>query len=110
MTGTVEELQAHIERLKELVEQRDMALKLEKNRDFKKLILDTFCVTECARFAQNSADPRLPANERADALALAQAAGYLRRFLSVVVQMGNRAAADIKEAEEAIAEAHKENV
>jgi hypothetical protein len=110
MTGTVEELEQHIKALEEMVELRDMAFKLEKNREFRKLILENFCVTECARYAQASADPMLKAEQRADSLALAQAAGHLRRYLSVIVQMGNRASADIREAQEAIAEARRENV
>lgn len=110
MTGTIEELEAHIKQLQKRVDLRDMALKLESNRDFKKLILEDFCVAECARYAQASADPQLNADQRADALALAQASGHLRRYLSVIVQMGNRAAADIVEAQEAIAEARRENV
>ena len=110
MTGTVEELETHVKRLQEYVALRDMAQKLESNREFKKVILDHFCVTECARYAQASADPQLNADQRADALSLAQASGHLRRYLSVLVQMGNRAEADIAEAREAIAEAHKENV
>ena len=110
MTGTVEELEQHIKHLQERVEIRDMALKLETNREFRKVILDEFCTTECARYAQASADPMLSAEQRADALALAQAAVHLRRYLSVILQMGNRANADIVEAQEAIAEARRENV
>lgn len=93
---------------KELVDRRNMAIKLSKNREFNKLILEEFCVNECARYAQSSADPALGPVERADALAIAQAAGHLRRFLSVVVQMGAHAEREIENIDEEIAEARAE--
>ena len=104
----INELEQHVEQLQTLVEKRDLAIKLEKNREFKKLILDEFCVNECARYAQASADPSLKADERADALALAQASGHLRRYLSVVVQMGNQAESEINQTKEAIEQARVE--
>lgn len=84
-------LEKQLEDSKEAIARRELALKLYKNPEFKKLVLDEFCTTECARYAQLSADPSLGPTERADALAMAQAAGHLRRFLSVVVTMGNQA-------------------
>jgi hypothetical protein len=89
-------------------ERRALALKLHANPDFKKLILEEFCVTECARYAQLSGDPSLDKTQQADALALAQAAGHLRRFLSVVVTLGNNAEAREEEIEQAILEARQE--
>ena len=84
-------LEKQLEDSKDAIARRELALKLYKNPEFKKLVLDEFCTTECARYAQLSADPSLGPTERADALAMAQAAGHLRRFLSVVVTMGNQA-------------------
>jgi len=91
-----------------LIERRDLALRLEKNPEFKALILDQFCVQECARYAQLSADPSLKPEDRENALALAQAAGHLRRFLSVVVQMGNVAEGQMAELDEALVEARQD--
>ena len=90
------------------LERREKALKLYKDPNFKSLILDEFCVSECARYAQSSADPALNAEQRADALAIAQAAGHFRRFLSVVVTMGNQAERLIPDLEVAIEEARQE--
>jgi hypothetical protein len=92
----------------ELIAKRDMALKLFTNREFKKLILDGFCLEDCARYAQLSSDPSLNAEQRADSLGLAQAAGHLRRYLSVVVQMGHRGEAENAKVDEAINEARLE--
>lgn len=101
-------LEKQLQNAKQLAARREMALKLSENREFKQLILKDFCVEECARYAQSSADPALTLEQRADALALAQAAGHLRRFLSVVVQMGNTANNEIPQIEVAIEELRQE--
>ena len=90
------------------LERREAALKLYKNPEFKRLILDEFCGTECARYAQSSADPALDDRARADSLAIAQSAGHLRRYLSVIVSMGNQAERLIPDIETAIEEARLE--
>lgn len=90
------------------LEERDLALKLYKNPDFKKLILDTFCTKECARYAQESGDPALSKEQREDAMAMAQAAGHLRRFLSLKVSMGNQAERLMPELDNALVEARQE--
>lgn len=93
---TIESLEKNISRFKDEVERQKMALRLANNRDFKKLILDEFCVQECARYAQASGDPMLDERQRADSLGMAQAAGHLRRWLSVINQMGNVAQGQIE--------------
>ena len=104
----VQALEQQLKNAKELVAQRDLAIKLSENPDFRKLILDQFCTTECARYVQASADPALNAEQRADSLAIAQASGHLKRFLSVMVTMGNTAAREIGELEDQIEEARVE--
>jgi hypothetical protein len=106
--NTVTALEQQLDGAKTLVEFRRMALKLAQNREFKKLILEEFCVNEAARYVQNSANPALGPDERADCLAIAQAAGHLKRWLSVQVQMGAKAESEIPELEDAIAEARLE--
>lgn len=101
-------LEKQLQNAKQLAARREMALKLSDNREFKQLILKDFCVEECARYAQSSADPALTIEQRADALALAQAAGHLRRFLSVVIQMGYTAMNEIPQIEVAIEELRQE--
>ena len=93
---------------KEAKERRAVAIKLYSNPEFKKLIVDEFCGTECARYAQQSADPSLNDRQRADALAIAQAAGHLRRFLSVTIAMGNQAEQQEESIEQALLEARQE--
>lgn len=101
-------LERQLTEAQDIVKLRDIALKLYSNAEFKSLILDRFCVQECARYAQSSADPALTSEQRADALNMAQAAGHLRRFLSITVQMGNHAERQVPDLHDAIEEARQE--
>lgn len=84
----IQQCEQEIKNAKELIERRRMALKLADNPEFKKLFLEEYFVNEAARLVQISADPNLSLEQRADALAMAQATGHTKRYLSVVVQMG----------------------
>lgn len=95
-------LEQQLNKSKQAIELRNLALKLSENAEFKKVILDEFCVKECARYAQLSADPTLSAEDRANSLALAQAAGHLKRYLSVLVRMGDVAESDLGNLEDQI--------
>lgn len=107
-TSVVNGLENQLEDAKGLVERRNMALKLSSNREFRKLVLEGFCEKECARLVSQSADPAMGLQERADALAMAQAGGHLRRYLSACFQMGAVAERDIIDLENALAEARAE--
>lgn len=100
----VEALEQQLGANKFAVEMRDMAIKLSENREFRKLILEGFCEKECARYARESGDPSLTAEQRQDALNMAQAAGHLKRFLSVIFVTGNTAQNQISEIEFALEE------
>lgn len=93
---------------KQAIELRDSAEKLTRNADFKKLILKHFMVEECSLYAQRSADPMLTPLQRDDAMAIAQAAGHLKRFLSVIVQMGNHAESQMPALEAELFDARNE--
>lgn len=104
----VTQLENQLVAAKELVRRRHLALKLATIPEFKELILDEFMVKEAARYVHSSADPALKAEERADALNMAQAAGHLKRFLSVTVQMGAHSEREMPSLEAAIDEARAE--
>lgn len=75
--------------------------KLVANPLFRKVILQRFCVEECARYAQLSADPSLPSDAaRADALGIAQAAGHLRRWIQVMQRQAELARGTIHDLEQ----------
>ena len=103
-------LEKQLEEAKVYISRRDLAVKLYNNPEFKKLIIDEFCGSECARYAQTSADPALDDRQRADALAIAQAAGHLRRYLSVIVTMGNQSEEMLDRLEAEIEVARQEEI
>ncbi len=103
-------LEKQLEEAKVFITRRDLAVKLYNNPEFKKLIIDEFCGSECARYAQTSADPALDDRQRADALAIAQAAGHLRRYLSVIVTMGNQSEEMLDRLEAEIEAARQEEI
>lgn len=103
-------LEKQLEEAKVFIARRDLAVKLYNNPEFKKLIIDEFCGSECARYAQTSADPALDDRQRADALAIAQAAGHLRRYLSVIVTMGNQSEEMLDRLEAEIEMARQEEI
>jgi hypothetical protein len=102
VTSELAGLERQLEESKLLVERRNLALRLSQNHDFRKLILEDFCVQEAARYVHSSADPALEPNQRADALALAQASGHLKRFLSLCIQMGAYAERNLGELSQTI--------
>ena len=105
---TVEDLEYQLEQTKGLKIRREQAERLSKNKDFRALIIDGFCLHDAARFVQLSQDPALPPENRADALNLAQASGHLKRYLQSQIQMGTTAERSIAEIELEIAELRAE--
>jgi len=69
----VAQLENQLEFNKHLLEQKTRAERLARNMDFRKIILEGFCRDDAARYVQESADPSLSAENRADALNMAQA-------------------------------------
>lgn len=105
---TLAELEHGKKRALELMERRDLALKLGNIPEFKKMILEDFCVTEAARLVSQSGDPVLTVQQRADALAMGQAAGHLKRYLSTTIKMGDTAEAELQHIEEMFDEVRAE--
>ena len=99
----VEHLRQYQADQKILVEARNMSQRLFANPDFRKLIVDGFMTHECARYVQESCDPLLTDSQRADALAMAQAAGNLKRFLQLCIRIGNTAEDNVLQADADIA-------
>lgn len=104
----VEQLENQKEDLKIMSNRRKMALRLAQNVDFRTLVLEGFCRDEAARYVQASADPMLSAEQRTDALNMAQASGHLKRFMSLCIQMGAHAEQTMIDIDEALDEARAE--
>lgn len=101
-TSQLQELEQGLETAKKNVALRDALLKLQGNKDFKKLITETYLVNAAADFARQAGDPAMGERQRADALAMAQAPGHLKRFMHVVFAQGAQSEEDIPQLEQAI--------
>jgi hypothetical protein len=99
----LQQLEKGLEDSKAQVALRDQLARLMDNREFRKVIREAFCEQECARYARESADPALTDRQRADALAMAQAAGHLKRWMAMQMVMGDNADGQIVDYEQAIA-------
>lgn len=82
-------LEHRIEAAKVAITRGEDIRKLMGNKLFRDVILNLFCKEDCARYVQESGDPLLSADNRADALAMAQAAGHLRRWLDLGIRMAD---------------------
>lgn len=87
---------------------RQAVQRLTQNVDFRKVISEQFMEKECARYVHASADPALSERNQKDALYIAQAAGHLKRYLSVLIQMGNAAENELESIDVALDEARAE--
>lgn len=104
----IQELEAQKVDMQKQVDLRDAILKLSGNHEFRKVINEGFLRDDCARNARIAGDPTLDAKQQQDALNMALAAGHLQRYLSANVQMGNMAADNIIQIDEALEELRAE--
>lgn len=98
----LEQLQEQREQYKKAIEIKNAIERLNSNSDFQKIILELFCVTECARYVQSSVNINLPPENRNWALQMAQAGGLLKEFLIVKITQGNHAENNMSKLEEEI--------
>jgi hypothetical protein len=104
----VEELEQQMENLKGPIRARELVGRLRANADFKELILEGFCKKDALRYLHLSEDPSLGEAQQRDALNMAQAAGHLLRFLTIVEMMGFQAEEAYKQMPDVIAAARDE--
>jgi hypothetical protein len=102
----IEQLEQQLANAKELTERKQRIMRLSLNPDFRNIVMQEFCVFEAARYAHASGDAALTAEQRADSLAMAQAGGHLKRWMSIQLQMAARSEADAEEIERMLVELH----
>lgn len=105
----VEQLESQLVETKKLIERREVVLRLSNNADFRRIIDNDYIVQDCARFAQLAGDPALTKEQREDAMEMAKAAGHLKRYLQMAIQMGWTAMNQIDSLNAAIEEARIED-
>lgn len=104
VNNQLEEMIQYRDNQKKLLDRRQAVQRLMKNRDFKRIISEEFMITEAARYAHASGNPKIDAEGRAEALAIAQAGGHLQRFLDAVLQQGVQAERELPAIDEGIEE------
>lgn len=103
-----QKLEQQLVEVQKTAEYGAMVTKLLENHEFRKVILEGFCLHEAARYVQTSADPAIPETQRADALAMAQASGHLKRFLAISQRLADQASNDVVAIQQAIVESRQE--
>lgn len=88
-------LEHRIEAAKQAIAHAEDIRKLMSIKLFRDVILTQFCKEHCARYVQESGDPLLSPENRADALAMAQSAGHLRRWLDIGIRIGESEAGSL---------------
>lgn len=84
----VAQLNKQLEDNKEIIELKNGLMALSENKHFKEIIIDGFCKEHAASNVKLSGNLHLEEANRQNALAVAQAAGHLERFLSQIVVEG----------------------
>lgn len=87
----VDELNKERENLNNLIRLRNLVLKLEENPEFKEVILEGFCLKDCANYLRNSTNTCLSDKARENSLEMARASGHLLNYLEVIKIQGDNA-------------------
>lgn len=97
MHSDVKQTEDTIRDLEERIQRVEALERLNENRDFKVLIRDTFMRDESLRYLEVSADTTQNDVTRRDALAIAQAASHLKRFMAATMALGMQSRNQIQE-------------
>lgn len=88
-----------VEALKAQVKFRDDLFALIDHPLYQKIIEQGFCTDNAARAVRESTNPLFNQAQKDDSLGMAQAAGFLRRWVSATVTMANQAEDDLADSE-----------
>ena len=91
--------------MQSMIQTKNELEQLMTNPLFKKHILDGFCKDDCTRAVHLSVDSNMPVEVREDALRLAQASGYLMKYIQLECSRGYEAEGRMTELDEALEEA-----
>lgn len=93
------ELKEHYEKQVHLKQLLD---RLYKNNDFRRLILQNYCVNECARYVRLSVSDTLDQSLSQKALEASKAAGYLHEYFNTVTRLGLHAEQELEQVKQEI--------
>lgn len=87
-----EQLEAGLEKAKEMVLLGEAVKRLQKNRDFKKVFMDTYFGTEPQRLTMMLAAPNIRPEQREGIIESLQAISEVHTFLNILLSEAERAA------------------
>lgn len=99
-----EQLEAGLEQVKEAIQLGEAVLRLKKNRDFKKVFLDSYFSNEPQRLTLLLAAPNIKEEQRAEIIKSLQSISECHAFLQTVLSEYDRANEVIGEYEDSLAE------
>lgn len=103
------ELETTIEELREIVARKHAAIKLESNREYKKLILDGLFKEEAARLVSLSAEPSM-IREAELIMESIRAISHFQQYMRAIIQMGTVAENNLAEHMEMLEETRAEEL
>jgi hypothetical protein len=101
------ELETTLEDLREIVARKNAAIKLESNREYKKLILDGLFKEEASRLVAISAEPSM-AREADLIMESIRSISHFQQYMRSVIQMGTIAENNLAEHMEMLEEVRAE--
>ena len=107
----IEKIEIGIEEARKIIERGELAEKLSKNREFKKLILEGYFVEEASRLTHLLSDPSIirDGNQKFvenDLMGI----GGLKRYLSTIVRLGHNMQDELREMENTLEELRLEEM
>lgn len=105
----MEQVELTIEDAQKLIDRRDSLLKLQNNRDFKKIINEGFLKEEAVRLVHALADPNL-AQFREQIQGSIEGIGVLLQYFHTITAMGNAAENEMREHQELLNELQNEEL
>lgn len=95
----ISEVEISVEHAKEVVAKAAAVRRLAANKDFQLIVDKGYNTEEAIRLAHLVSDPRLDDKTREAVRRDLEASGAFKRYLGVIVQMGDMAEAEIKQHE-----------
>lgn len=97
-----ETIEVSMDQAKQALGLKKALVKLTKNREFKKVVLDNYFETEAARLVMLKADPELQSPEaQADLVKRMDAIGMFREYCRGIMAFGAQAEKELRDLEEA---------
>lgn len=104
----INQIEISIDEAKKIVARANDVRALSENPIFKRLVMDGYFVQEASRLAHLSSDPTISEQIRGFVTRDLAGPGAFKRYLQTIINMGNAAASEIRQGEEAIDEIRAE--